>query len=239
MEKLRFPLELKQLDEDGTFVALAAVYGTQDRVGDIIKKGAFTKTVAENPEVPIVWMHDIWQPLGKGQLTDTDVGLEVHGRLALKVSRAQEIYELMKMGAVKGFSIGYDPIKWSWDGDIRILEEVRVDEVSPVTKNFQAHPRAELISIKAVVPFQDLPLAGEDRSWDAAAAIPRVREWAGASEAPNEKYRRAFLWYDAENAEQFGAYKFPIADVIDGTLSRAAGDLRSGRPARSGRRTRG
>ena len=49
MEKLRFPLELKQLDEDGTFVALAAVYGTPDRLGDIIKKGAFTKSVAEKP----------------------------------------------------------------------------------------------------------------------------------------------------------------------------------------------
>lgn len=219
MEKLRFPLELKQLDDDGTFVALAAVYGTKDRTGDIIKKGAFTKTVNENPEVPIVWMHDVWQPIGTGSLSDTDAGLEVHGRLALKVTRAQEIYELMKMGAVKGFSIGYDPIKWSWDGDIRVLEEVRVDEVSPVTKNFQAHPEAQLISIKSVVPFQDLPLADRGRSWEASAAVKRVRSWAGAEEAPNSKYRRAFLWYDAENAENFGAYKFPIADAVDGTLT--------------------
>ncbi|CAI9404348.1 hypothetical protein [Nocardioides sp. T2.26MG-1] len=70
----------------------------------------------------------------------------------------------------------------------------------------------------AVTSFQDLPLADRDREWDGAAAEKRVREWAGAEEGPNEKYRDAHVWYDAENKDNFTAYKLLIADVVDGRL---------------------
>ncbi len=69
-----------------------------------------------------------------------------------------------------------------------------------------------------VVQFQDLPLADREREWDGDAAERRVREWAGASDGPNEKYRNAFVWYDADQRDEFGAYKLPIADVIAGSL---------------------
>jgi hypothetical protein len=67
--------------------------------------------------------------------------------------------------------------------------------------------------------FQDLPLADEDRSWDGDAAESRVREWAGAQDEPNGKYRDAHVWYDSEAADNFGSYKLLIADVIDGRLT--------------------
>ena len=70
----------------------------------------------------------------------------------------------------------------------------------------------------AVTSFQDLPLADRDREWDAAEAERRVREWAGATEEPNEKYRDAHVWYDADKKESFGSYKLLIADVVDGRL---------------------
>lgn len=68
------------------------------------------------------------------------------------------------------------------------------------------------------VRFQDLPLADRERSWDRDAAEGRVRRWAAAEDAPNERYRKAFLWYDADKADEFTAYKLPIADVMDGKL---------------------
>lgn len=71
----------------------------------------------------------------------------------------------------------------------------------------------------AVTAFQDLPLADRDRQWDGSAAEERVRRWAGAQDEPNEKYRDAHVWYDAEAKENFGSYKLLIADVIDGTLT--------------------
>ena len=56
------------------------------------------------------------------------------------------------------------------------------------------------------------------RKWDGAAAEKRVRKWAGAQEAPNQKYRNAHVWYDAANKSNFTAYKLLIADVIGGEL---------------------
>jgi hypothetical protein len=70
----------------------------------------------------------------------------------------------------------------------------------------------------AVTSFQDLPLTDRDRPWDGAAAEKRVREWAGAEEEPNERYRDAHLWYDAEKKENFTAYKLLVADVVGGKL---------------------
>lgn len=52
--------------------------------------------------------------------------------------------------------------------------------------------------------------------WDSTQAERNIREWAGAQEAPNAKYRSAFLWYDEESPENFTSYKFLIADVFDG-----------------------
>jgi hypothetical protein len=70
----------------------------------------------------------------------------------------------------------------------------------------------------SVTSFQDLPLADRDREWDGDAAEKRVRRWAGAEDEPNEKYRDAHVWYDAEKKDNFTAYKLLVADVVDGRL---------------------
>ncbi len=69
-----------------------------------------------------------------------------------------------------------------------------------------------------VTRFQDLPLADREREWDGDAAERRVREWAGAEDGPNAKYRDAHVWYDGDRDDNFTAYKLLIADVIDGKL---------------------
>jgi hypothetical protein len=69
----------------------------------------------------------------------------------------------------------------------------------------------------AVTPFEDLPLADRDRHWDADEVEKRVLQWAGAGDKPNEKYRKAFVWYDENNPDKSAAHQLTIADVIDGT----------------------
>lgn len=69
-----------------------------------------------------------------------------------------------------------------------------------------------------VTEFQDLPLADRDHDWNGSDAEKRVREWAGAEDEPNEKYRNAHVWYDGDKPENFTAYKLLIADVVDGKL---------------------
>jgi len=86
----------------------------------------------------------------------------------------------------------------------------------------------------AVTTFQDLPLADRDREWDGGAAEKRVRSWANAEDGPNQKYRDAHVWYDADNKDNFTAYKLLICDVVDGKLKvvprgvMAAGNIMQG-----------
>jgi hypothetical protein len=70
----------------------------------------------------------------------------------------------------------------------------------------------------AVTPFQDLQLTDRDRTWDGDAAEKRVRTWAKAEDEPNENYRNAHVWYDADAKENFTAYKLLICDVVKGEL---------------------
>jgi hypothetical protein len=70
----------------------------------------------------------------------------------------------------------------------------------------------------AVTTFQDLPVADRDHDWDGDAAEKRVRSWADAEDEPNQKYRDAHVWYDAEKKDNFTAYKLLIADVVGGRL---------------------
>ena len=57
----------------------------------------------------------------------------------------------------------------------------------------------------AVTSFQDFDLADADREWDGDAADKRVRKWADAEDEPNQKYRDAHVWYDADNKDNFTA----------------------------------
>ena len=70
----------------------------------------------------------------------------------------------------------------------------------------------------AVVRFQNLPLTDKKRRWSGDAANKRLRKWAGAEETPNNRYKKAFVWYDNKEPDKFRAYKFQIADVVDGRL---------------------
>lgn len=82
--------------------------------------------------------------------------------------------------------------------------------------------RCEDVNIqRRATPFADLPIDEDlERPWDASAAEARVRKWAGGDKENMDwaKYRKAFFWYDPENAENFYAYKLPFADVINGEL---------------------
>jgi HK97 family phage prohead protease len=67
---------------------------------------------------------------------------------------------------------------------------------------------------KGTVPFQNFPLAPRDRRFQRRDAETRLRSWADAEESPNDKYGRAFLWFDTAARDTFGAYKLPIADIV-------------------------
>lgn len=68
MKYLNRPIEIKAVNEDGLFSGYASVFEEIDSYRDIVKRGAFEKTLAESESkgraVPILWQHDAAKPIG-------------------------------------------------------------------------------------------------------------------------------------------------------------------------------
>lgn len=147
-------LQLKQLTDDGTFEGYGSVFGTVDSYDDIVAAGAFTASLQEHRKAgtmpALLWQHRSDMPIGVWtDMSEDKRGLYVKGRLALSTEPGQNAYELLKMGAVGGLSIGFRTRKSEWDeaGDIRTLTEIDLWEVSLVT--FPANHDARVSGVKA------------------------------------------------------------------------------------------
>jgi HK97 family phage prohead protease len=149
-------IQLKEIGDEGTFSGYAAVFNNTDLGGDIIAPGAFTKSIKENPRVPVLWGHDTREVIGiNKEVREDSVGLHVSGQLILDVQRAKEARFLVKEGAVKGLSIGYDAlvVDYSKSSDgIRILKEVKLWEYSLVP--FPMNPEATISGVKSLDEFE-------------------------------------------------------------------------------------
>jgi HK97 family phage prohead protease len=150
-------------------------------------------------------------------VVEDEKGLFAVGEINLEVQQGREAFALAKQGVLSDFSIGFSPVEHSMENGIRVIRKAIVWEGSIVDEPMNTEAR--IIEVKAAVPFQDLPLAAQDRPWDGNAAITRVREFTDSSEQPTSDYRRGFTWFDQSSPDQFGSYKLPIADVIDGRLT--------------------
>ncbi len=135
MLKKSFRFEVKEIDEKGTFIGYASIFGNVDEHGDVVEKGAFKRTLDHSGgQVPVLWQHDMREPIGIGvELVEDEKGLRVNGVLNLDTQRGREAYSLLKQGALKGLSIGYSVIKDSVEKGIRYLKELRLWEFSLVT----------------------------------------------------------------------------------------------------------
>jgi HK97 family phage prohead protease len=231
---------------DGVVEHVVSVFGNVDAGGDVVHPGAFLKTLQENgpggaDRIRATWQHDVWEPIGRplemeevrrtdlpaqvlDRAPDASGGLRVVTKISM-TTRGRDAYTLLQDEVLREWSIGYYPVKYDWDEDadepVRNLREVKLIEYALVT--LAMNHGAVTDSVKAVVPFQDLPLGDEGAAWDADAAEKRVREWAGGADDPErmdwEKYRSAYVLYDKDEPERLSSYKLLIADVIDGKLT--------------------
>lgn len=146
-ERKSVAFEVKSLTDAGEFVGLASVYGVRDLQGDIVQKGAFTKSIEERGDtVPILWQHDATNPIGSGTVSDSAEGLVVKGQLDLDTDEGKRAYSALKKGYVKGLSIGYDVVKQKYDKGDRLLNELTLWEISTVT--FPANIEANVTAVK-------------------------------------------------------------------------------------------
>lgn len=87
----------------------------------------------------------------------------------------------------------------------------------------------------ATPSFQDFDIV--DKEWDSNSAIRRVREATDSQNYPSRDYRKAFFYYDEENVDNFGAYKLPFVDIVDGRMVAIRRGVFAANAAMSGART--
>jgi len=164
MERKTFRLKLNDLDDQGVFTGYAGIFAIEDLQNDIIEHGAFKRTLDHSGGVvPILWQHKADEPIGVGLEAKEDAnGLYVRGQLNLDTQKGKEAYSLLKQGAIKGLSIGYDPVKKEYKDGKRILKEIKLYEYSVVT--FPANLHAQVLDVKEEIPQESKPEGG--RGWD-------------------------------------------------------------------------
>ncbi|MDR3424390.1 MAG: HK97 family phage prohead protease [Alphaproteobacteria bacterium] len=150
---MSLPLRVKTLGGDGVFAGYASVFGELDQQNEIVAAGAFARTLAkwrrQGRAPALLWMHDPTQPIGIWQsIREDKSGLLVEGRLALRTQKGAEAYELLKLGALTGLSIGYRVVASQIDAKrkARVLTDVDLFEVSLVT--FPANEAARVSEVK-------------------------------------------------------------------------------------------
>ena len=128
------------------FAGYAAIFHRPDRGGDVVRAGAFERSLARNGAVPLLWQHRRSARIGRIEyLREDRRGLRIIARLSAD-SAGREAARLLKAGKATGLSFGYR-VRKSNGSAPRALEEVELIEVSLVTAPMQ--PKARVHAVEA------------------------------------------------------------------------------------------
>ena len=109
----------------------------KDSYGDIVVKGAFTKTINERMnEIYFLNQHNWDQPHGKFEvLKEDDFGLYFESKPLIDTSFSSDALKLYEAGILKEHSFGYETVKSDFDKGrgARMLKELKLYEGSNVT----------------------------------------------------------------------------------------------------------
>ena len=151
LKHIDVPFTIKAVADSGVFSGYGSVFGVVDSYQDVVVAGAFTESL-KNRQPSLLWQHRSAEPIGVyTNVKEDNIGLHVEGQLALKTARGAEAYELLKMGALSGLSIGYMTREDSYDRvtNINTLKKLDLWEVSLVT--FPANESARVTDIKSAL----------------------------------------------------------------------------------------
>jgi HK97 family phage prohead protease len=175
------PLELKSLTETGQFSGYGSVFGNVDKGGDIVAKGAFTKSLAawkaSGRSVPVLWQHQTDQPIGSWDgLKEDSLGLFGEASLWLEdAPYARLAHKGMSTKTITGLSIGYRVKEYAYDTDsgVYTLTELDLVEISVVTNPM--NDEARVADVKSTIEAGRLPTLPEFEKF--------LREAAGFSKS--------------------------------------------------------
>lgn len=141
-------LAIKDVDlSKRTVIGYFSQFGSKDSDGDIIVKGAFSKTIKENEtRIAHLLQHNIQQPIGKIQsLTEDSNGLKFESIMS-KSTLGNDTLIQYQEGILREHSIGFNIVKRS-EAQPEEIAEVKLWEGSTVT--FGANPNTPVIGIKS------------------------------------------------------------------------------------------
>ena len=126
------------------FAGYAALFDRRDAGRDVIRKGAFARSLAERAEpIPLFWQHRPDQRIGWVERAAEDArGLRV---IACIDNPDGGAAAALRRGAVTGLSFGYRARAFIRDAAGRELSEVDLFEVSLVTCPMQHGARVHLL----------------------------------------------------------------------------------------------
>lgn len=241
-----FETEIKEYREDENVVVHTITTEDVDRYNTIVlTRGLRLENYRKNPIVLDSHKHDsISNIIGKAIWIKTrpDKRGLIQATKFNDTEKGREAQYLVKNGYLRASSIGFIPLKKEFRNDILVFTEADLVEVSfvPVPGNpnaliWQEQLRALSVEldvekiwdsylIRGVVRYKDYPPANENREWNGDEARKRIAKWASSDGSGDKdkidwkKYKEGFAWYDDEKPENFGSYKLPHHDVIDGEL---------------------
>jgi len=246
LEYKNFPLEIKEVNDKGTFIGIASPYNNIDDGNDRVLKTVGPRN--NGKKVPILYQHDPKVIIGSQKLSNIKEGVQTNAQLILDkddngnylVPKAPEAYALLKNGLLQ-LSIGYRTLDFEYVTEkgqtIRNLKDIDIMEVSLVT--FPMNEKAKISDVKSNGGGNmALPIADKKVKWDGSAAAKRVfdkyTDKEGNIDAESQK---AFFYVDTSKPNEKGSYKFGFADIVGDKLTAIPAGIQAAANAIRGART--
>jgi HK97 family phage prohead protease/HK97 family phage major capsid protein len=152
VQRKSVPLSIKTADDEtGTFTGLASVFDNLDAHGDIVRRGAFTKSITSGQPIPLLWEHKADDPRNYVgdviEAVETAEGLQIIGKFDTATEHGAAAYRNVKGRRVSGLSIGYTIRNATKNAHgANELTDVELIEVSVVARG--ANDRALVTAVK-------------------------------------------------------------------------------------------
>jgi HK97 family phage prohead protease len=150
--------ELSFNSESRTISGYAAIFNNKDKVGDILMKGCFAKSIQDrgpesqaNDKIIMLWQHDMHEPIGRiSVLQEDEKGLYFEAVID-DVERGNQAIKQLESGTLNQFSFGYTYVweKCEYDNEREalIVKEVVLYEISVVS--IGCNGKTEYLGLKA------------------------------------------------------------------------------------------
>jgi HK97 family phage major capsid protein/HK97 family phage prohead protease len=215
-------MKVKAINEDERVITGIASTPSPDRDGDILEPdGAKFRN-----DTPFLWQHDRSQPIGSCTPKMVKEGLQITAKLVKPtpdmpsqlVARLDEAWSSIKSGLVKGLSIGFRPIEYSYidDAGIRFISWDLL-EVSAVT--IPANAECSIQTVKSY-DRQLLAASGTEQP------VVKSKPTAGATAKKSTEIKGKTMNI-AEQIKSFENKRAALAASLNDVMSKAADEGRT------------